>query len=82
MKQAATTSCCVKTPSMSSMGVQETTFAADAGVPASNIYEFQAIDEKLEYNFPKKSAVNIKFTDVYYKVREWTFNKRPGELIF
>ncbi|KAJ9584328.1 hypothetical protein L9F63_021328, partial [Diploptera punctata] len=84
MKKANTTSCCLKTPSQTSMGVKETTFANDAEAmqqpapPINNNNKFHLTnEEKSNYQFLRKLAVNIKFSDVYYRTKEWAYNKMP-----
>lgn len=87
------TACCLKSPSTASMEhrLQETTLTTTSGtdevmtVPPqqqmNNNNKFDAVNhQKIQYRFPKKLAVDIEFTDIYYRTNVWSLQHiKPGE---
>jgi hypothetical protein len=47
----------------------------------NNNNKFHAVNhQKIQYRFPKKLAVDIQFTDIYYRANVWSLQQlKPGE---
>ncbi|PNF38652.1 hypothetical protein B7P43_G01202 [Cryptotermes secundus] len=88
--QSTKTPCCLKTPSMVSMEhrLQETTLSNLSKIssaervtvnpqqPINNNNKFHTLNnQKIQRRFPRKLAVDIQFTDIYYRTRVWSLQQ-------